>query len=323
MSIAKPTCWGLTLLLAGAALWWLGDILIGTNLHVVIPGRIYRAAQPTEASLDRYVRDHGIRTVVNLRGCGNPLSWYLTEARVAQQHGINLEDLSFSAIHLPPPGELCELIAVIDRAEYPLLLHCRHGSDRTGLASAIVLLLQDDVPYARARRELGLYYGHLAFGRTGMLDSFFDMYEQWLEATAQEHTPANFRQWVRAEYRGGWCAGGVEHVAPMGIAKAGQPIGYRVRLRNRSAATWQLKPTVTAGIHVYFHVWNSAGDSVTEGRAGFVDATVPPGSSYEVTMVLPPLDAGRYWLAVDVVEEYHCSFAQVGAELWEEELVVQ
>jgi protein tyrosine/serine phosphatase len=327
----KPMCrarllrWGtrgLVLVLVGAGTWWLGNILVGSNLHTVIPGRVYRSAQPTEASLERCVRNYGIRTVVNLRGCGNPLPWYLAEGRTAQRLGLGLEDVSFSAIHLPAPGELRELLDVLDHAEYPLLLHCRHGSDRTGLAAAVVLLLQDGVPYARARRELGLYYGHLSFGRTGLLDSFFEMYEEWLRATGKDHTPAVFRHWVLDEYRGGWCEGGVENVAATGAPKAGQPIAYRVRLRNRSQATWQLTPITTAGIHVYYHVWDADGAVVADARAGFVEASIPPGARYEVTIVVPPLKAGHYWLAVDLIEEYHCCFYQVGAEVWEEELIV-
>jgi hypothetical protein len=234
----------------------------------------------------------------------------------------SLAVVSCRRTHGAAPGELRELLDVLDHAEYPLLLHCRHGSDRTGLAAAVVLLLQDGVPYARARRELGLYYGHLSFGRTGLLDSFFEMYEEWLRATGKDHTPAVFRHWVLDEYRGGWCEGGVENVAATGAPKAGQPIAYRVRLRNRSQATWQLTPITTAGIHVYYHVWDADGAVVADARAGFVEASIPPGARYEVTIVVPPLKAGHYWLAVDLIEEYHCCFYQVGAEVWEEELIV-
>jgi hypothetical protein len=52
-------------------------------------------------------------------------------------------------------------------------------------------------------------------------------------------------------------------------------------------------------------------------------ASLPPGESFDVTMVVPPLAAGRYWMAVDLIEEFHCWFYQVGAEPWEQELVVR
>lgn len=317
--------WGIrsiTVILVGLGAWWSGNILLGQNLHTVIPGRVYRGAQPTAQSLERLVRDHGIRTIVNLRGNCNPLPWYLVEGRVAQHLGICQEDISFSALHLPPPNEMRELIEVLDRAEYPIYLHCRAGADRTGLAAAVVLLLQEGVPYTRARAELGLYYGHLSFGRTGYVDRAFDLYEDWLRETGKEHTPQYFRHWVQHEYRGGWCEGGVERVEPLKPAEAMRPIGYRVRVHNRSNTTWRFQPTVTAGMHVYFRVWDSEGSAVKEGRAGMLDASVPPGESYDVTMVLPPLPAGNYWLAVDLIEEGHICLSQLGAEPWEEEFVV-
>lgn len=307
----------------GLGAWWLGDILLGANLHTVIPGKVYRGAQPSEAELERLLDRYGIRTIVNLRGCSTPLAWYLDEGRVAQRRGIDLEDVSFSAVHLPSAFEVRMLLEVLDRSEYPVFLHCRHGSDRTGLAAAIVLGLQENVPYAEARRALGLYYGHLSFGRTGMLDCFFDLYEGWLRETGQEHTPARFRHWMLEEYRGGWCNGVIERVERIGEARAGLPIGYRVRFRNRSRAVWQMRPTVTAGIHVFFHVWNANGYGIAEGRAGMLDAAVAPGESFEVTMVVPPIEAGWHWLTVDLIDENHCIFYQAGSESWEEELVVR
>jgi protein tyrosine phosphatase (PTP) superfamily phosphohydrolase (DUF442 family) len=314
---------GLILLIGGLAVCWLGNVLVGQNLHTVIPGRIYRGAQPTADALERIVRMHGIRTIVNLRGCCNPLPWYLAEGRVAQQLGVCQEDVAFSAVHLPPPTELRQLVEVLERAEYPIFLHCRHGADRTGLAAVVALLLQPDVAYAHARRELGLYHGHLSFGKTGYLDTFFDLYENWLHEQGKEHSPELFRHWVLEVYRGGWCEGGVERVEPLQPAKANRPIGFRVRVHNRSTSAWQFKPTVNAGMHIFFRVWDAEGNPKNEGRAGMLDATVPPGEKFDVTMVVPPLPAGRYWLAVDMVEEFHVWFCQLGPEPWEEEFVVR
>ena len=84
----------------------------------------------------------------------------------------------------------------------------------------------------------------------------------------------------------------------------------------------QVANHVPAGMHVFFRIWDGEGRAVKEGRAGMLNASVPPGESYEVTMVLPPLVAGTYWLAVDLIEEGHICLSQLGAEPWEEEFVV-
>src|SRR5262245_38007736 len=71
-------------LLAGLGLafaWEFGRVMIGRNEHAVIPGQVYRCAQLTANQLERKIRRHGIRTVVNLRGCNPLVPWYVEEAR--------------------------------------------------------------------------------------------------------------------------------------------------------------------------------------------------------------------------------------------------
>src|ERR1700738_2453634 len=50
--------------------------LFGANLHTVVPGRVYRGAQPSAELVNTLARDYGVRTIINLRGCGLPVSWY-------------------------------------------------------------------------------------------------------------------------------------------------------------------------------------------------------------------------------------------------------
>lgn len=42
-------------------------VALSGNVHTVITGEIYRAGQPRPGLLDRMERQHGIRTVLNLR----------------------------------------------------------------------------------------------------------------------------------------------------------------------------------------------------------------------------------------------------------------
>jgi protein tyrosine phosphatase (PTP) superfamily phosphohydrolase (DUF442 family) len=305
--------------------WYFWGMYGAGNLHAVIPGQVYRGGQHSPAALEALIHRLGIRTVVNLRGCCDPHPWYLEQARLVQRLGLSQEDVSFSAIHLPSTHELRQLVEVIDRAEYPIFFHCRHGADRTGLAAAVTLLLKGEVSYEEARGQLGLRYGHVFVGKTTVLDRFFDLYEDWLAETYQEHAGEYFRQWVLHEYQGGWCNGRVEAMVPLEEeAKVGLPIGYRVTVRNLGKTTWQFKPTATAGMHLFFQVWDEEGRGAAVGRAGMKEATVGPGESIDLTLVIPPLArAGRYRLLVDMIEEYHCWFFQVGAEPWEEELDVR
>src|SRR5262249_59889867 len=95
--------------------------------------------------LERLIQAYGIRTVVNLRGSCLGFDWYRDECRVTHALDVCQEDVCFSAGRLPSTHEVRRLLEVVERSEPPLLLHCQRGADRTGLASAVVLLLQTDV----------------------------------------------------------------------------------------------------------------------------------------------------------------------------------
>ncbi|MGH7221996.1 MAG: tyrosine-protein phosphatase, partial [Gemmataceae bacterium] len=141
-------------------------VLIGSNFHTVIPDEVYRSAQLSAAALEQFIHDKHIHTVINLRGCCDPEAWYLDEGRVTLRNNVSLEDFSFSAGRLPSVVTLRQLLEVIDRSEYPILFHCHKGADRTGMASAIALLLRTETTVEEARQQLGFRYGHLPVGRT-------------------------------------------------------------------------------------------------------------------------------------------------------------
>lgn len=304
--------------------WELLNVFAGLNLHVVVPGKIYRGAQPNAADLTMLAKRYGIRTIVNLRGTCHPQEWYLSEAKAAQDLGLSLEDVTCSAGRWPSHAEIRQLVAILDRADYPLFLHCRHGADRTGMAAVIALLLSGDTPYAEARRHMSLRYGHAPIGRTTILDRFFDLYEAWLNHEHRGHDSAAFRHWLLQEYRGGHCQSLIEKVTPLQATwRVDDPIGFRVRVHNISDAPWNFKPTSTAGMHLGFQIWDHAGKSVAVGRGGLFERTVQPGDHLEITLVAPPMkQAGTYRLMIDMIEEGHCWFYQTGSEPWEEAIHV-
>jgi protein tyrosine phosphatase (PTP) superfamily phosphohydrolase (DUF442 family) len=318
-----------------------GRRLLGWNFHTVIAGRVYRGAQPTPRFIEQLALDHGVRTIINLRGCGLPFDWYAQESQAVQNLGLNLEDICFSATRLPSSVELRRLLEVLDGVAYPVYLHCRRGADRTGMASVIVMLLEPQTKLAQARAQLGLFYGHVAVGGTRVMDQFVDLYEEWLGKQGRAHDSATFRHWLLEEYNGGWCSARFEEVTPLfqngnisesavvdlnpsalQPARPGSPLGLRVRVRNTGTKEWRMQVGSQSGVHVGYQVWD--GDRmVAEGRGGMMDRRVPRGDSVAVTLVIAPLPrAGKYRLLVDMVEEHHCWFYQAGSEPHEEELVL-
>src|SRR5262249_28784718 len=72
------------------------SVLVASNFHTILPGQFYRCSQPSPARLRQLIRDHGIRTVVNLRGPCPAFDWYLNECRESAVMDVCQEDLCFS-----------------------------------------------------------------------------------------------------------------------------------------------------------------------------------------------------------------------------------
>ena len=54
------------------------------NFRVVSPGRVYRSGQMTEQDIRAAISEHGIKTIVNLRGTKQE-PWYSAEVKVAEE----------------------------------------------------------------------------------------------------------------------------------------------------------------------------------------------------------------------------------------------
>jgi protein tyrosine phosphatase (PTP) superfamily phosphohydrolase (DUF442 family) len=300
-------------------------VAFGSNFHTVIPGRVYRCAQPSAAAIDQMIAEQGIRTVVNLRGNGDTISWYLEEARATHEHNICQEDICFSAGRLPPTTELRRFIEVLDKTEYPILLHCRRGADRTGMASAIVLLLSGETTPEEARRQLGLRFGHVAIGRPAQLDLFLDFYDEWLRSEGKSHSAATFRDWALHQYRPGACLCELSLLEPLADEiRVGRPTTLVIRAHNTGIRPWQLSPFVTAGTHLGCHVFDEHDRQVETIKTGLRDQQILPGQSADFTVCLTGLSRpGRYRLLLDMIDEQQCWFYQTGSQPLELEVTVR
>lgn len=306
---------GCLLGLAAAALTETVHVGLGRNFHSIVPGRVYRSSQPSPADLERASREYGVRTVVNLRGSNAAFPWFREEARATHRLGMAQEDLCFSSYRLPAPHEVRHLLEVFDRAAPPLLIHCRRGADRTGLAAAVYVLAQTEAGLAEAHRQLSWRYGHLSMGHTRHLRTFLELYEEWLRSEGRDHSPVEFRRWVADGYCPGGCRAVLEPLDVPAVVSPGLPRALRVRAHNAGVRPWRLKPENNAGVHLGFVVTDPRDHLVTLSRSGLFDAEVPPGASIDLTFVLPALhEPGRYQVWVDMVDEQHCWFYQAGSE---------
>ncbi|MEM9061155.1 MAG: sulfur transferase domain-containing protein [Pseudomonadota bacterium] len=147
--------------------------LVYLNLHRISPNA-WRSAQPMPHQIRRLARQ-GLRSVVNLRG-GQSYGSLPLEQEVCASKDVNFEVFVMRSRALPAVEDILAAKALFERLEYPVLFHCKSGADRAGLISGLYLALHEGVPVSEARAQLGLRYGHVRHGKTGVLDTLFDAY---------------------------------------------------------------------------------------------------------------------------------------------------
>jgi protein tyrosine/serine phosphatase len=178
-------------------------IFVGANFYAVVPGRCYRSAQPTPQFLESIKRTHGIVAILNLRGGdeNGDEAWYQNEKAAAERLGLKLFPAGLSSSEQPPEEDFWKFVQALDECPEPMLIHCANGNDRTGLASAIYLMMRTDTPIAEARKQLSLRYGHFYWSKAKCLHRILDSYEEWLAREGKTHSAAHFRTWAQYEFR--------------------------------------------------------------------------------------------------------------------------
>jgi protein tyrosine/serine phosphatase len=154
----------------------------------------WRSAQPAPHHIAWAAR-RGIKTVINLRGEEQTYGTRWLEQQACARHGIALANVRLRSRAAPTRAEFQSIKDVLDKVEFPILIHCKSGADRAGLMSVMIRHLHDGVPICDAMNQLSLRYGHIKSADTGVIDAVFDRY---LEAEAQ--TGIDFWTWVHTVY---------------------------------------------------------------------------------------------------------------------------
>lgn len=194
----------LLLVIVAFATYWLVNTS-NRNIHAVIPDKVYRSAQLTPVELARVIQQYHIRSVLNLRGAQPTQAWYAAEMAVTQQQGIQHADLAFNAHELPTVAQLQQLAQQLMQLPTPILLHCRQGADRTGLAAAMTLLLFTQPTSAQLWHQVSWLYNVLSPSSVGY--QVMRNYWQWCTTSQCQLGQASVSQWLASNptlhpYRG-------------------------------------------------------------------------------------------------------------------------
>ncbi|HEX5453356.1 MAG TPA: dual specificity protein phosphatase family protein [Stellaceae bacterium] len=181
---AGPLGWALRTLKVAAVAIGLGAASLGAycgiiiyegNFHAVAPGVFYRSAELSKAGFEEAARQHGIKSVLNLRGAHPGEKWYDDEIAAAHEAGMAHYDYPISAKRFVTAKQVAQILDIVRRAPKPLLVHCMSGADRAGLVSALYEYAIAGESAAEADDQLSLAYGHFPYltSRSGAMDDSF------------------------------------------------------------------------------------------------------------------------------------------------------
>ena len=187
--------------MVGLLLSWM--FLISDNFGIVEPGELYRSGQMNAAALASKVREHRIRTVLNLRGSHPESGWYRAERAATLEGGATQVDIPLSSCEWMSRAQARALLEVLETAERPLLAHCFHGSERTAMVSAFAELLRPGSTLPDAEAQFSVRHMYFGLGDGVITRRHLESYEGWLRERSLAHSPDHFRRWLGSEYRPG------------------------------------------------------------------------------------------------------------------------
>jgi len=107
--------------------------------------KVYRSAQPDRKGFQE-LQALGIKTVLSFRD-------HHSDDKEAKGLGLTLHRIKMEAGEIKDE-EVAEALRIIRTSKGPVLIHCWHGSDRTGLVSAMYRILYQNWSKEEAIEEL-------------------------------------------------------------------------------------------------------------------------------------------------------------------------
>jgi protein tyrosine phosphatase (PTP) superfamily phosphohydrolase (DUF442 family) len=146
----------------------LGDAPLSDEPLLVSSG-LYRSPRPKPNSYAR-LKALGIKTILNLQSRGAASD----ERRLAAPFKIDVVNVPMSGLAQPSFAQLDSALRVLTTAPRPILVHCLHGQDRTGVVvAAYRVVVEGKSPSDAVREASSLHCCHLVSSDlTGLLTRY-------------------------------------------------------------------------------------------------------------------------------------------------------
>jgi protein tyrosine phosphatase (PTP) superfamily phosphohydrolase (DUF442 family) len=125
---------------------WARPIDPARNLYEIAP-QLYRSMQPEQTDVPR-LQSLGIRTIINFRA-------FHRDEEVIQMPGVKFVQIPMKTWWIGNEQIVAALRAIeAARKDGPVLIHCQHGADRTGVVSAMYRIIEQGWSREQASQEL-------------------------------------------------------------------------------------------------------------------------------------------------------------------------
>lgn len=150
---------GLTALLLW--LWQSSMVRLTKNFYEIDPGKFYRSAQLSPGELKEAIHKYGIKTVISLRGAPENSYWVKPQVKALEEENVKFYSFGWTSDYFPDTEEFKNYLKTLKTADYPILVHCRTGADRTGEATAMYAIDFMHMPKDEAiEKYLNWHYWH-------------------------------------------------------------------------------------------------------------------------------------------------------------------
>ena len=158
------------------------------NFHKV-DENLYRSAQPLPHQLEKLIKKYNLKTVINLRGNENT-NINKKEKAICDKFNVEFITLNLKSRAIPSKEQINQIYNTLKSIKYPALIHCKSGSDRTGLVATLYLHLIKNIDLKESMKQLHFIpYGHIKYSKAGKIDFFFKTY-------LKENKNINLLDWV-------------------------------------------------------------------------------------------------------------------------------
>jgi protein tyrosine/serine phosphatase len=151
------------LLVVGYYIWY---VHFNYRFETIEPNKVYKSAAIPPEKLARYINEHHIKTVIDLRDGGdaayselNPVNQKEIDAEreaIAKIQGV--KHINIPSPQVPTKQTLTKFFEVLDNnISYPVLIHCYHGTGRAEIYSALYRIEYTKTTNEEARKLTRLF----------------------------------------------------------------------------------------------------------------------------------------------------------------------